>query len=162
MPPVVHYWADLQSVHGLHCYGNTVEINAWQNPAVTRQAHRTPHARRTRTLRMLAKTPLASDKIDVSAACAVPFRPYCGGVVTRTRNLSEYMLVLALCLVSYSISIMISSTVEHVLKPLSLQVLGVHEQRHRERKRQRDRERERQRDRERARRHGRRDHSTWE
>jgi len=39
MPPVVHYWADLQPVHGLRCYGN----------------------------------------------------------VTRTRNVSEYMLVLALC-----------------------------------------------------------------
>jgi len=37
----VHYWADLQSVHGLRCYGN----------------------------------------------------------ITRTRNVSEYMLVLALCLV---------------------------------------------------------------
>jgi len=34
------------------------------------------------------------------AARAVPFRPYCGGVVMRTRNVSEYMLVLALCLVS--------------------------------------------------------------
>jgi len=22
MPPVVHYWVDLQSRHGLHCYGN--------------------------------------------------------------------------------------------------------------------------------------------
>jgi len=31
---------------------------------------------------------------------AVPFRPYCGGFVTRTRNVSEYMLVLALCLVT--------------------------------------------------------------
>jgi len=40
-PLVVHYWADLQSVHGLRCYGN----------------------------------------------------------ITRTRNVSEYMLVLALCLV---------------------------------------------------------------
>jgi len=39
----VHYWADLQSVHGLRCYGN----------------------------------------------------------ITRTRNVSEYMLVLALCLVSF-------------------------------------------------------------
>jgi len=27
------------------------------------------------------------------------FRPYCAGVATRTRNVSEYMLVLALCLV---------------------------------------------------------------
>jgi len=43
--------------------------------------------------------PFAGDKIDAPAACAVPFRPYCGGVVTRTQNVSEYMLVLALCLV---------------------------------------------------------------
>jgi len=39
--PVVHYWVDLQSVHGLRCYGN----------------------------------------------------------ITRTRNVSEYMLVFAVCLV---------------------------------------------------------------
>jgi len=68
--------------------------NAWQSPAVIRQAQRTPHA-----LRMPAKTPLAGDNIDAPAACAVPFRPYCGGVVTRTRNVGEYMLVVALCLV---------------------------------------------------------------
>jgi len=55
------------------CYGN-----AWKNPAVIRQAHHTPHACRICTLRMPAKTPLAGDKIDVPAACAVPFRPYCG------------------------------------------------------------------------------------
>ena len=80
--------------------------NAWQSPAVIRQAHRTPHAFRTRTLRMPAKTPLAGDKMDAPAACAVPFRPYCGGVVTRTRNVSEYMLVLALChcLVTFCVS----------------------------------------------------------
>ena len=58
-----------------------------------------PHACRTRTLRTPAKTRLAGDNIDAPAAFAVPFRPYCGGVVTRTRNVSEYMLVLALCLV---------------------------------------------------------------
>jgi len=23
---VVHYWADLQSVHGMRCYGNTMEM----------------------------------------------------------------------------------------------------------------------------------------
>ena len=73
--------------------------NAWQSPAVIRQAHRTPHACRTRTLRMPAKTPLVGDKIDAPAACAIPFRPYCGVVVTRTRNVREYMFVLALCLV---------------------------------------------------------------
>jgi len=50
-------------------------------------------------VRRAAKTPLTGDKIDEPAACAVPFRPYCGGVVTRTQNVSEYMLALALCLV---------------------------------------------------------------
>ena len=45
-PLVVQYWPDLQSVHGLHCYGN----------------------------------------------------------ITRTRNVSEYMLVLALCLVTFRLS----------------------------------------------------------
>jgi len=55
-----------------------------------------PHASHRR---MLAKTPFVCDKIDAAAACAIPFRPYCGGVVTRTHNVSEYMLVVALCLV---------------------------------------------------------------
>jgi len=93
MPLVVHYWVDLQLVHGLHCYGNTRSV--WQSPAVVHQAHST----RCHALRMPAKTPLASDKIDAPAVCAVPFHPCCRGVVTRTRIVSEYMLVLALCLV---------------------------------------------------------------
>ena len=38
---------------------------------------------------------------DVICNEAVPFRPYCAGVATRTRNVSEYMLVLALCLVPH-------------------------------------------------------------
>ena len=58
-----------------------------------------PHACHTRALRMPAKTPLAGDRMDAPAACAVPFRPYSGGVVTLTRNVSECMLVLAVCLV---------------------------------------------------------------
>ena len=45
--------------------------NAWQSPAVILQAHRTPHACRTRTLRMPAKTPLARDKMD--APLRAPF-----------------------------------------------------------------------------------------
>jgi len=61
-------------------------------PSGNPQAHRTPHA-----LCLSAKTPLAGDKIEVPAVCAVPFRPYCGVVVTPTQNVSEYMLVLALC-----------------------------------------------------------------
>ena len=78
----------------------TLEIRGRAH-AVIRQAHRSPHA-----LRMPAKTPLTSDKIDAPAACATlsattPFRfvHTAGGVVTRTRNVSEYMLVLVLCLV---------------------------------------------------------------
>jgi len=39
------------------------------------------------------------DKIHTPAACASPFRPYCRGAVTRMRNVSKYMLVLAPCLV---------------------------------------------------------------
>ena len=60
--------------------------NAWQSPVVIRQAHHTPHACRTRALRMSAKTPLAGDKIDAPAACAVLFRPYCG-VLQREREM---------------------------------------------------------------------------
>jgi len=60
--------------------------NAWQSPAVIHQSHRTPHACRTRTLRIPAKTPLSGDKMDAPVACAVPFRPYSGGIVMRTRN----------------------------------------------------------------------------
>jgi len=86
----VHYWADLQSVHGLRCYGNT--RNVWQSPVVIRQAYRM----QCHTLRMPAKIPLASDKIDTPAACAVPFRQYCGGVVMRMRNVSEWCRVLSI------------------------------------------------------------------
>jgi len=58
---------------------------------------------------MPEKTPLTSDKIDVPAACAtlsatMPFHfvHTTRGVVTRMRNVSEYMLVLALLLVAVS------------------------------------------------------------
>jgi len=56
-----------------------------------------PHAARSATHYACRRrlTPLAGDKIDAPAACAVPFRSYCGGVVTRTRNVTEYMLVVA-------------------------------------------------------------------
>jgi len=62
-----------------------------------------PHAARSAThyASRLRLTPLAGDNIDAPAACAVPFRPYYGGVITRTRNVSQYMLVLALCPVSH-------------------------------------------------------------
>jgi len=94
-PLVVHYWADLQSVHRLRCY-----VTLWKcvaEPSVNPSG--SPHACRTRTLCMPAKTPLASDKMNAPAVCTVPFRFHCGGIVTRMQNVSEYMLVLTLCLV---------------------------------------------------------------
>jgi len=96
-PIVVHYWVDLQSVHRLRCYDNTMGMRSRaQRESARPTARSTPHE-----LRMPAKSPLAGDKIDAHATCAVPFRPYCGGVAIRTRNVSEYVLVLALCLVCY-------------------------------------------------------------
>jgi len=75
--------------------------NAWQSPVVICQAHRM-HAAHAHYACRWRLTPLIGDNIDTPAACTVLFRPYCGGVVTRTWNVSEYMFVLALCLVSVS------------------------------------------------------------
>ena len=74
----------------------------WQHDGMRGRAQRQsarPTARRTHYAYRRRLTPLAGDKIDAPAECAIPFRPYCGGVATRTQNVSEYMLVLALCLV---------------------------------------------------------------
>ena len=62
--------------------------NAWQSPAVIRQAHSTPHALRMR---------VACGKDSPHRRRSISSLLW--GVVTRTRNVSEYMLVLALCLV---------------------------------------------------------------
>jgi len=67
------------------------------NPPGPLHAARVPHMHITHAGKDL--TPLASDKIDAPATCAIPFRPYCGAVVMQMRNVSEYMFVLALCLV---------------------------------------------------------------
>jgi len=122
MPIVVHYWADLQSVHGLPCYGKTVEMRSGNPPGP-------PHA-----LRMPVKTLLASNKIDAPAVCAISFCPYCGGVVKRTRNVSEYMLVLGVCLVGsivYSSLVMTLCTVLHCVSknvpPLTCYNLHIHD-----------------------------------
>jgi len=63
MPLVLHYWADLQSVHGMRCYGNIVEMRgrASGNPPGPAHAACTTHARtHVRT----------SDKVNAPAACA--------------------------------------------------------------------------------------------
>jgi len=50
-PLVVHYWADLQSVHGLRCYGNTMEMRGRAQrrgkPPGSPHAARMPHAHTT-------------------------------------------------------------------------------------------------------------------
>jgi len=77
--------------------------NAWQSPAVIRQAQRMPHA-----LRMHApaiKSMWRLGVYDVICNETVPFCPYCAGVATRTRNVSEYMLVQSLCLVVFLIGL---------------------------------------------------------
>jgi len=46
-PLVVHYWADLQLVHGLRCYGNIMEMRGTEpsgNPPGPPHAARTTHA----------------------------------------------------------------------------------------------------------------------
>ena len=100
-PLVVQCWADLQSAYRLRCCGNI--RNAWQSPAVIRQANRTP-----RPLYMPAKLPSSATK----STRLLRARRYLQrgrsissivrGVVTRTRNVSEYMHVVALCLVESS------------------------------------------------------------
>ena len=53
-PLVVHYWADLQSVHGLRCYGNTMECVAEPsgNPPGPPHAARMPHTHTTHAGRL--------------------------------------------------------------------------------------------------------------
>ena len=86
-PLVVHYWANLQSVLWQH-YGN-----AWQSQAVIRQAQHTPHAAAIKSTRLLRVRRYLQRGRSISSI----LRP---GVATRTRNVSEYMLALALCLVN--------------------------------------------------------------
>ena len=74
--------------------------NAWQSPAVIRQAQRTPHACRTHT-HYACRRRLPSPAIKSTCPLRAPFHfVHTAGVVMRTRNVSEYMLVLALCLVN--------------------------------------------------------------
>ena len=78
-PLVVHYWADLQSVHRLRSYGNT-----------------------TRTLVYVGCGRVAGDGgvLNITAAAwTAGFQWWRSGDITRMQNVSKYMLVLALCLV---------------------------------------------------------------
>jgi len=67
-----------------------------QMRCIAQQKSARPTARMPHTHSTHAGEDSHRDKKDAPAVCAVPFRPHCGGVATRTRNVSEYMLVLAL------------------------------------------------------------------
>ena len=111
MPLVMQYWADLQSVHGLRCYGNTMEMRG--------RAHRYSArltARRTQCHALRIKTPLAGDKIDAPAACAVPFRPYCGGLQREREMLASTCL--------YWLCASLQLSLYNVIKELSCALTG--------------------------------------
>ena len=95
-PLVVHYWADLQSVHGMRCYGNIMEMRGRaQRSSARPSAHRMHYARTHAPA--IKSTRLLRVRRYLQRSRSI--RPYCAGVATRTRNVSEYVLVLALCLV---------------------------------------------------------------
>ena len=83
-PLVVHYWADLQSVHRLRCYGNITRTLVYAGCA-----------------RVADKWPAGDGGVlNITAvAWTAGFQWWHSGDITRTQNVSEYMLVLALCLV---------------------------------------------------------------
>jgi len=71
--------------------------NAWQTPAVIRQAYRMLHMHTTHAGEDSPR------RQEHRCACCVHHSIssiLCGGVITRTQNVGEYMLVLAVCLVS--------------------------------------------------------------
>jgi len=90
----VHYWAHLQSVHGLRCYGNITRT------LVTSLRPSPPYDDIVRTLggvcaRCWPVTGGYGGVLNITAG----FQWCRFGDITRTQNGSEYMLVLALCLV---------------------------------------------------------------
>ena len=120
-PLVVHYWADLQSGHLLRCYGNItrtlvtslrpsrdiVRTAGWAGSARAagrrpagdegRPQNRAPHTGSGRG-RDRPPTGAFSTLLRQSGPTA-GFHWWRSGNKKRTQNVSEYMLVLALCLV---------------------------------------------------------------
>ena len=117
-PLVVDYWADLQSGHELGCYGNitrtlvtslrpshdmtTVRSASWTGSARAGDRRVTGRAPKTaRRIRVAgADRPPTGGVLNITAAVwTVGFHWWRSGNKKRTQNVSEYMLVLALCLV---------------------------------------------------------------
>jgi len=128
-PLVVHCWTDLQSVHGLRCYGNitrtlVTSLRPSRVPAIWRHSAngrlggvctrcwpvtggwRGPFSKLRAVYgkwAWLAGRWLAVDGgvLNITAAARTAgFQWWRSGDITRTQNVSEYMLVLALCLVT--------------------------------------------------------------
>ena len=96
MPSVVHYWTDLQSVR---CYGNITRtiVTACVHPAIWRHS---ANARRGLRALLAGDRRVTGDVLNITvAAWTAGFHWWRSGDITRTQDVSEYMLVLALCLV---------------------------------------------------------------
>ena len=99
-PLFVHYWADLQSVHGLRCYGNIMRT------LVT--SLRPSCDMMTQCERSAGRWPAGDGGIlNITAvAWTAGFQWWHSGDVARMQNVSKYMLVLAVCLVLFCADIL--------------------------------------------------------
>jgi len=128
-PLVVQYWADLQSVHGLRCYGNITRTLHGYKPASIpryddivrtlggvcarcwpltgrwlagdegRSQNCAPYMGTGRGW-LAGDWPWTGGVLNITAAAwTAGFHWWRSGNITRTQNVGEYMLVLALCLV---------------------------------------------------------------
>ena len=104
-PLVVHYWVDLQSRHGLRCYGNitrTLVTSLRPSRDMTTQCER-PSGWGLRAL-LAGDWPSTGGVLNITAAAwTAGFHWWRSGNIKRTQNVSEYMLVLALCLVDTAV-----------------------------------------------------------
>ena len=104
-PLVVHYWADLQSGHRLRCYGNNANpsyklASIPRYDDIVRTAGWAGSAR-AGDWQATGGAPKTARRIRDAGAAGPPAtgRRWRSGKKKRTQNVSEYMLVLALCLV---------------------------------------------------------------
>jgi len=94
-PLVVHCWADLQSVHGWRCYGRRLAVDG------ERSQNCAPYMGSGRGW-LSGDWPSTGGVLNITAAAwTAGFHWWRSGNRTRTQNVSEYMLVLALCLVYF-------------------------------------------------------------
>ena len=114
-PLVVHYWADLQSVHRLRCYGyKLASISRYDDIVRTlggvcallagdrgvmggRSQNCAPHMGSGHGW-LAGDWPSTGGSLNITvSAWTAGFQWWCSGDITRMQNVSKYMLVLALC-----------------------------------------------------------------